>query len=283
MKPLLKVALAMGALCFCIFSAVSVLAWRYLIAKPTNGHEDKKHEHKALFGGRVASIGEHHVEIVVAQTGRVRAYIMGREEGLRVAIPTSKLQGEVFEEERSGSQPLTLEAMPAKGEAQGTASLFEGELPTKLQGTFHRLALDVPLQGKLYRAHFTSEESHTAGDTHEGEPAMPQKIGGGSTISPIERDLFLKPGGTYTLADIAANGQKTSTEKFKGFMAKHNMNPQKGARICPITMTAANPQVAWVIGGKTYTFCCPPCVDEFLTRAKKSHKPLPSPETFIKR
>ena len=61
------------------------------------------------------------------------------------------------------------------------------------------------------------------------------------------------------------------------------MNPKKGARICPITMTAASPQVAWVIGGNTYTFCCPPCVDEFLARAKKSAKPLPTPETFTRK
>jgi YHS domain-containing protein len=283
MKPVLKAALIMGVFCFCFFSAVSLLAWRYLIAQTSKGHDSKQHEHKAQFGGKVASVGEHHVEIVNTKEGHIRAYIMGKEEGLRVPLNLSKIEGEVSGSEGEGVQTLLLQATPQEGEPTGSASLFEGKLPTDLKGAFHRIALDIPLQGRLYRAHFTSEESHSLEETHESEPTMPKKVGDGSAISPIERDLFLKPGGVYTLLDIAANGQTTSTQKFQGFQAKHNMNPKKGERICPITMTAANPQVAWVIGGKTYMFCCPPCVDEFLTRAKKSNKPLPKPETFLKK
>ncbi len=35
-------------------------------------------------------------------------------------------------------------------------------------------------------------------------------------------------------------------------------------------MTKANPVFSWVIGGKTFEFCCPPCVDEFVRMAKES-------------
>jgi multiple sugar transport system substrate-binding protein len=39
--------------------------------------------------------------------------------------------------------------------------------------------------------------------------------------------------------------------------------------ICPISKTKAAPKFSWVVGGKTYQFCCPPCVDEFVQTAKK--------------
>jgi YHS domain-containing protein len=59
------------------------------------------------------------------------------------------------------------------------------------------------------------------------------------------------------------------------------MSPKPGDRICPITETKANPKFVWVIGGKSYQFCCPPCIDEFLQKAKSSDDPLPDPEIFV--
>ncbi len=61
------------------------------------------------------------------------------------------------------------------------------------------------------------------------------------------------------------------------------MNPKVGDRICPITQTKANPKFAWTIDGKSYQFCCPPCIDEFVKLAKKSDEALPLPESFIKK
>jgi len=61
------------------------------------------------------------------------------------------------------------------------------------------------------------------------------------------------------------------------------MNPKQGDRICPITETKANPKFTWVVDGKSYEFCCPPCVDEFVKTAKASTDPLPEPETYVKK
>jgi YHS domain-containing protein len=47
-------------------------------------------------------------------------------------------------------------------------------------------------------------------------------------------------------------------------------------------MTKANAEFTWVIGGKPYQFCCPPCVDEFLALAKKSPEKVNAPETYVK-
>lgn len=98
-----------------------------------------------------------------------------------------------------------------------------------------------------------------------------------------ERSLFLTPGGVYTKADIKANGNKTVTEKYPHFMAAHDAKPKKGDRICPITDTKANPKLTWVVSGKTYQFCCPPCVTEFVTKAKTAPGSIKGPEAYVKK
>jgi hypothetical protein len=98
-----------------------------------------------------------------------------------------------------------------------------------------------------------------------------------------ERKLYLTPGGKYTEADIKANGGVTASQKFRGFVARHDLKPKPGDRICPITLTKANPACAWVVGGKRYEFCCPPCVDEFVNAAKESPEELKEPEDYVKK
>ncbi len=106
---------------------------------------------------------------------------------------------------------------------------------------------------------------------------MPDKL-----ADDAERELYLTPGGRYTAADITANGNVTASQKFKGIKSAHDMNPKPGDRICPITETKANPNFTWVIDGKPYQFCCPPCVDEYLKTAKASSDALPEPDSFVK-
>lgn len=113
---------------------------------------------------------------------------------------------------------------------------------------------------------------------HDGDDAMPAGIDADE-----ERALYLTPGGIYTEADIKANGSVTAGEKFKGKMAKHDMKPKVGDKICPITMTKANPKFTWIIGGKSYEFCCPPCIDEYVLLAKTSPKEVLDPSEYIKK
>jgi YHS domain-containing protein len=93
----------------------------------------------------------------------------------------------------------------------------------------------------------------------------------------------LTPGGRYTAADIEANGNMTASQKFKGIKSEHDMKPEVGDMLCPISGTKANSKFTWIIDGKPYEFCCPPCVDEFLASAKESMDPLPDPDSFIKK
>lgn len=113
---------------------------------------------------------------------------------------------------------------------------------------------------------------------HDDDDAMPAGVDADE-----ERALYLTPGGIYTEADIKANGSVTAGEKFKGKMAKHDMKPKAGDKICPITMTKANPKFTWIIGGKSYEFCCPPCIDEYVLLAKTSPKEVLDPSEYIKK
>jgi hypothetical protein len=97
----------------------------------------------------------------------------------------------------------------------------------------------------------------------------------------VERDLYLTPGGKYSLADIAANGSLLPSEKFRGFQARHDFGPQPGDRLCPITRTKAHPECSWIIGGQTYEFCCPPCISEFVSRAKEHPERVQLPSAYI--
>jgi YHS domain-containing protein len=97
-----------------------------------------------------------------------------------------------------------------------------------------------------------------------------------------ERNLYLTPGGKYTQADIEANGNQVASAKFAGIKAQHDAKPQSGDALCPVSMTKANSKFSWVIDGKTYEFCCPPCVDEFVAMAKENPEKLLPPEAYRK-
>lgn len=111
----------------------------------------------------------------------------------------------------------------------------------------------------------------------ERSPAMPVK-----RVDGAERDLYLEPGGLYTSSDIEANGGRTASEKFTGFLARHDFDPRPGDRLCPITRTKADERCDWVIGGRRYTFCCPPCIDEFVELAKRDPDRVLPPEAYTK-
>jgi len=112
---------------------------------------------------------------------------------------------------------------------------------------------------------------------NESGVTMPTKL-----VDETERELYMTPGGIYTSADITSNGHLTASERFAGFRAVHDFSPQPGDSLCPITRTKANEECAWVIAGRRYTFCCPPCIDEFLGLAKHRPESVLPPEGYIK-
>jgi hypothetical protein len=96
-----------------------------------------------------------------------------------------------------------------------------------------------------------------------------------------ERQLFERPAGKYTAADILANGKLLPSEKYRGFRAVHDYAPQPGDRLCPVTRTKSNPDCTWIVDGQTYQFCCPPCIPEFVRKAKQNSTDIRPADTFM--
>ena len=103
-----------------------------------------------------------------------------------------------------------------------------------------------------------------------------------SPVSDKESALFLTPAGKYTLEDIAANGNMTRSQKYKNPSQTLSCQAQTGESVCPITSSKAHTEYVWIIGGKTYQFCDPVCIDAFLTLAKTAPDQIREPEFYVK-
>ena len=106
---------------------------------------------------------------------------------------------------------------------------------------------------------------------------------GGKPLSAADKKLFLSPDGLYTASDIAANGNTSPYQKYADVIPMHDAKVNPGDPVCPISETKPNARLPWVIGGRTYTFCCPPCIGEFVTKAKSNPAVIKSPQEYIKK
>jgi hypothetical protein len=97
----------------------------------------------------------------------------------------------------------------------------------------------------------------------------------------VERELHRTPGGKYTLADVEANGSTLPSERYRGFQSRHDIRPQTGEPLCPVTRTRASPDCTWIIDGRIYQFCCPPCIDELVRLAKERPEELMPPSAYV--
>ena len=237
----------------------------------------EEHGHKpGSHGGLIVSLGRdsYHVEAIV-EGKSVLLYTLGSDESRVMEIEAQTLTGYAKQPGATESVALSFEPRPQPGDSDGRTSLFVAALPENLQS----VAIDVTvpnivIEGERFRLGFTTGQ---AAD-HGGTDSMPAKV-----ADDKERELYLTPGGAYTEEDIAANGNITVSQKFKGVMAAHDLNPKAGDMLCPITFTKANSKFTWIVGGKSYQFCCPPCVDEFVATAKREPAAIKDPSDYIKR
>jgi hypothetical protein len=233
---------------------------------------EREHPHRAsVHGGSLISLAgdRYHVETVQLADGTLRLYTYGADETSPLEIPAQTITAFARGEGESGAIEITLTPEIQPGDSPGSTTCLVGRVPSSMND--RTLLFTIPsleIEGQRLRVAWMS---HPAVE-------MPSGVSGDE-----ERELYLTPGGRYTAADIAANGSTTASERYAGFRAKHDANPQRGELICPITATKANPACTWVIDSQTYQFCCPPCIDEFVRQAKESNAPLKPPEEFVKR
>lgn len=215
-------------------------------------------------------VDHYHVEAVFEKDGTIRLFTLGQDQTCVMPVPTQRLVAYAKLGHSVESTRLDLEAQSQESDPPGETSQFVGRLPLEMVG--RQLVVVVPniTMGKgRYRFSFLAE----AGD----EPEMPQKI-----VDEAERVLYLTPGGKYTEADIRINGSMTASQKYRGFHSKHDLHPKSRDFICPVTQTKADPNCSWTINGQRYLFCCPPCIDEFLKRAKEHPDEIEAAKSYVK-
>ena len=242
---------------------------------PAPGGADEAHGHTpGAHGGTLISLGRdsYHAEAVFEKGGTVRLYMLGKDEARLQEVEAAELTAYVTPDGATEADTMTLRPEPQPGDAKGKTTRFAATLPKDLIGKTVRVTVNnVTVNGERFRVAFSNEAAaHPAGE-------MPAKKG-----TDEERSLFLTPGGAYTAADIAANGATVPTVKYKGVRAQHDDNPKPGDKICPISKTKANPKFTWVVGGKTYEFCCIPCIEEFVVLAKEKPGDIKDPKDYVK-
>lgn len=237
------------------------------------------HIETARHSANVQAAGDYHVEAQLSAQGELTLYIYGAKEKQLLPIPATLARTgieAVAVTSGEGSQPLVLAPRPLSTDPQGMSSRFVASLGRPVKAMQVGLSLTIPLFGQTYRLQWRPE--YLIPGATLTDASMPAAVGDAEA-----QRLFLTPGGLYTAADIAANGRQTATQKYGSQMSQHNAHPKPGERLCPISETAASPKFAWIIGGKTYLFCCPPCIEEFVKRAKEKPASIKSPESYTKK
>lgn len=237
----------------------------------------EEHGHKpGAHGGILVSLGadSYHAEAVFAKNGVIRLYMLGKDEARIQEVEVQELVGFVTAVGSSdAAEEVKFVAEPQKGDAAGKTSLFVGKLPPDLVGKTVQVTINnIQIGTERFRIAFSNENA-----TH-GESAMPVK-----KTTEEEAKLFLTPGGKYTAADIEANGKTIPAVKYNGIRPTHDSHPKPGQKICPISETVSNPKFTWVIGGKTYEFCCIPCIEEFVAQAKEKPDQVKDPAEYVKK
>lgn len=233
------------------------------------GHDD--HQILSAHGGVMVEIGEeaYHAEAVFEADGTVRLYLLGKDAKSVVEIDAKPVEAFAKPDGSPTATRFEFAPAPQDGDAPGKTSRLVGKLPADAVGK--PVGVSIPnlrVGADRFRVGFHSPEP-------TGHDAMPAKR------PDAEADkLFTTPGGLYTEADIKANGTKTPDEKYKGIRARHDAEPKPGDKICPISETLANPQFTWVVGGKTYEFCCTPCIEEFVAGAKEKPEGVKPPDAY---
>jgi hypothetical protein len=244
-------------------------------AEKTASEAEADHTHKpGEHGGIIVEIGRdnYHAEAVFEKGGILRLYSLGKDEAKIQEVESQTLTGYVKPEGGTEATSFMFRPVPQPGDTEGKTSQFVAKLPKEFAGKNLEVTIpNIRIGGERFRLGFKS----TSAAQDEG---MLDKTSGQE-----EQLLYLTPGGKYTEADIKANGNLTASQKFKGVMSSHNMKPKSGDKICPITRTKANPGFTWIVGGKTYEFCCPPCVDEFVKTAKERPEEIKEPGSYVKK
>lgn len=245
---------------------------------PGSGGAVVNHVETVTHSANVQAAGDYHIEAQIDRQGRIVLYIYGAKEKQLFPIPVTASDAGMEASAviiGDGSESLSVTARPVATDPPGMTSRFVAELGRTVETMQVGLSLTIPIEGRSYRLQWRPE--HLIPAAQLADASMPAAVGDAEA-----QKLFLTPGGLYTEADIKANGSQTATQKYGSQMSQHNAHPKPGDQLCPISETVANQKFSWIIGGKKYLFCCPPCIEEFVKRAKEKPTSIKKPESYVK-
>ena len=234
-----------------------------------NRNDDGSHGHDVgPHGGPLAEWGdgEYHAEFTVNHDSReATVYILGPDAQQPAPIDADR----VLLSMQNPRVQVELRPLPRASDEKGGSHRYVAKHDVFATERQFAGSISAVINGKPYIGEFQEKQ-------HEGGH------GTSTVVDPKETALFLTPGGAYTAADIRANGGVVPSVKYKGFKSSHDFKPKSGDRICPITLTKANEKLTWIVNGKPYEFCCPPCLEEFVQMAKERPSELKDPEAYVK-
>jgi hypothetical protein len=242
-------------------------------AKAEGDHGHKPGQH----GGSIVEIGRdnYHAEAVFGDKGLIRLYMLAKDEAKIQEVEEQTLVAYAKAEGDTRGVEVKFEPKPRPDDAKGKTSVFEGTLPKSLRDKRVEVTVTtIRIEGGRFRFGFKNfrEQQH-------GSAAMPAPLSNEKM-----KQLYATAKGKYTEADIKANGPgKTALDVYGNEMTEHDDNPQPGDKICPISMTKANPKITWVVSGKKYEFCCTPCINEFVKKAQEKPDQIKEPEDYVKK
>jgi hypothetical protein len=244
-----------------------------------HGEHDKKTGHLPDHPGGVHvafAQGRYYAEAILHKGGSIHLFLFGKDLAKVVEAESQVITAYVRAVGDMEFQTFEFKPEPLPGDMQGNTSRFAGSIPAELRGKPLEISIPALKLGKdRYHLAFQTTDRHANGEHAVTMPAKAE--------ADEEKRLYLTPAGIYTAEDIKANGNLTASVKFKDFKSAHDLRPKPGDKICPVTLTKAHPQCTWVIAGKVYEFCCPPCVDEFVKLAKEEPAAVKPPGEYVKK
>lgn len=234
-------------------------------APESHGHPPGPH------GGAVVAIdrdNRFHAEAASDGAGAVRLYLFGRDLTEVRPVVARTVCAAVRGHDGEGDYALMLRPEPQGTDPPGTASRFAGRLsPSLWRGHLKLMVWSLPVEGERFR--FEIELSHS-----------PPEEAAVARAEADETALYAAAKGKYLTDDVRANGTVPASRKYRGERPTHDDRPAPGERVCPVSRARVDARFVWVIGGKEYHFCCPPCIDEFVATAKERPDDVREPDDY---
>ena len=185
-------------------------------------------------GGVVFELGKYHAEFTVDHAKKeCRLFMLNADETNPQPIKVTANELLLTTKETKSKDgkliaKMTIQLLPEKNDGRGT--IFIGTDPglgseASLAGVVAGMIDGKPSQGEFKEGQV---HGHLTGSTTQRES-----------------ELFLKPGGIYTAADIEKNGRVLPSVKFVDMSWSHDDDLKTGDKICPVTFNKADAQCVW--------------------------------------